>query len=134
MNCQLLAIMKISQSALSFSHMSSLWPIDFQYFLQSILNTYYHDLFIIYLPPNPDFSPENYKKSHTNKGIKYINVGQNLLLLAKVWGYNFFNIIKSWFLTHFVVWNFLLVLPKYGMEQNARNWTVEIFAVFFLNF
>ena len=41
----------------------------------------------------------------------------------------FFIIIKSWFLTHFVVCHFLLVRPKDGMEQKARIWTVELFVV-----
>ena len=67
-------------------------------------------------------------------GITYINVGQNLLLLAKVWWHNLFIIIKSSFLTNFVVSNFLLVRPKDSIEQKARFWTVKLFVVFFLNF
>ena len=74
-----------------------------------------------------------YLRKSNYTGITYINVGQNLLLLAKVWWHNFFIIIKSWFMNHFVVCNFLLVRPKDGMEKKARIWTVELFVVFFLN-
>ena len=80
----------------------------------------------LYFHPHPFY--ERYQ------GIKNINVGQHLLLLAKAWWHNFLKFLLShdfWPILLFGI--FQLVLPKDGIEQKARIWTVEIFVVLFLN-
>ena len=44
-----------------------------------------------------------------------------------------FIIIELWFLTHFVVFNFV-IRAKVGMEQKARILIVGLFVVFLIEF